>query len=63
MGTDSELGSGEIGELKASVHGSQDLEQLDPNVPLTINDPKASGSLVLSDSKQQPAVVLEAESN
>lgn len=64
MGTDSELSSGEIGELKASVHGSQDLEQLDPSMPLvTSNDPKASGSLVLSDSKQQPAVVLEAESN
>ena len=64
MGRDSELSSGEIGELKASVHGSQDLEQLDPSMPLvTSNDPKASGSLVLSDSKQQPAVVLEAESN
>ena len=64
MGRDSELSSGEIGELKASVHGSQNLEQLDPSMPLvTSNDPKASGSLVLSDSKQQPAVVLEAESN
>lgn len=64
MGTDSELSSGEIGELKASVHGSQDLEQLDPSMPLvTSNDPKASGSLVLSDSEQQPAVILEAESN
>lgn len=64
MGRDSELSSGEIGELKASVHGSQDLEQLDPSMPLvTSNDPKASGSLVLSDSKQQPAVILEAESN
>ena len=64
MGRDSELSSGEIGELKASVHGSQDLEQLDPSMPLvTSNDPKASGSLVLSDSKQQPAVIVEAESN
>ena len=64
MGRDSELSSGEIGELKASVHGSQDLEQLDPSMPLvTSNDPKASGSLVLSDSKQQPAVIVEAGSN
>lgn len=63
MGTDSELSSGEIGELKASVHGSQNLEQLDPNVPLTINDPEVSGTLVLEGSEQQPAVILEAESN
>lgn len=63
MGRDSELSSGEIGELKASVHGSQNLEQLDPNVPLTINDPEVSGTLVLEGSKQQPAVIVEAESN
>ena len=63
MGRDSELSSGEIGELKASVHGSQNLEQLDPNVPLTINDPEVSGTLVLEGSEQQPAVILEAESN
>ena len=63
MGTDSDLSSGEIGELKASVHGSQNLEQLDPNVPLTINDPEVSGTLVLEGSKQQPAVIVEAGSN
>lgn len=52
-------------ELKASVNGSQNLEPLDPNMPLMAQNPAVSGELSLNAANPAagstaPAVVIES---